>query len=138
MPVVVLTVDEMLAKGLELMGCNSLLRQQNVSRLQNVSRFKALFGSDPVVYAQLWEDLQTTEIPGARIDGRATGIDHYLMAVYFLWCYPTESHLAGLFNICEKSVRKWIWYFVGKIQALKQEKVRKLVAALRFLLIVFI
>ena len=65
--VVVLTSNEILRKGLELVGFN-WHHQQNVSRLTNLRRFKAHYRSDPLVYAQIWEDLQLMEIPEARID----------------------------------------------------------------------
>lgn len=118
---VVVTADEMLAKGLELHGFD---RTSKVSCLLKKSRFKSLYGSQPVVYAQIWEDLQTTAIQEARVDARTTTIDHFLMSLHFLKCYPKESKLAADFKISEKTVRKWSWYFIKKIQALKQEKVR--------------
>ena len=64
---VILTEDEMLFKGLELVGF-TLDRMENVERDTNIERFKAHYGSIPFVYAQIWEDLQTTDIPEARVD----------------------------------------------------------------------
>jgi hypothetical protein len=46
------------------------------------------------------------------------------MAFHFLKCYPTENQLAGLFQICEKTARKWGWFYAEKMQALKQENAR--------------
>jgi hypothetical protein len=121
---VVLTADEILAKGLELQGFERTTRQSKASHSLNVSRFKSFYGSHPIVYAQLWEDLQTTAIPEARVDARTTTIDYFLMSLYFLKCYPKESKLAGDFKIGEKTARTWIWdFFIKKIQALKGEKV---------------
>jgi hypothetical protein len=48
------------------------------------------------------------------------------MAIYWLKKYPTEEALSGLFKIDEKIVRKWVLYYVCKIQALKREKLRQL------------
>jgi hypothetical protein len=123
--VVILTPDEMMRKGLELCGFDER-RQNKVCRAKNIRRFKAHYGSSPVVYAQIWEDLQTTRIRAARIDGNAC-VDSFLMAIHFLKVYPTEEVLSGLFKICDRSVRKWVWYYVTKIQALKKEKVRQLI-----------
>jgi hypothetical protein len=78
---VVVTADEMLAKGLELHGFD---RRLKVSRSLKMSRFKSLYGSDPVVYAQIWEDLQTTAVQEARVDVHTTTIDHFLMSLHFL------------------------------------------------------
>jgi hypothetical protein len=120
---VVLTADEILSKGLELQGFERTTRQSKASHELNESRFKSFYGSKPIVYAQLWEDLQTTAIPEARIDARTTTIDHFFMSLYFLKCYPKESKLAGDFKIGEKTARKWSWDFIKKIRALKGEKV---------------
>jgi hypothetical protein len=122
--VVILTADEMMRIGLELCGFD-WRRQNKACRALNLRRFKAHFGSNPIVYAQIWEDLQTTMIPKARIDGKAC-VDSFLMAILFLKLYPTEEALSGVFKICERSVRKWVWYYVSKIQALKRAKVRRM------------
>ena len=124
----ILTAIEFLQKGLELAGF-SRRRQQRVCRATNLRRFKDHFGSLPVVYAQIWEDLQTTDIPEARIDARKDCVDSFLMAIHFLKCYPKEGERAAIFKICKKTARKWGWYFAEKVQALKVEKVRSLTAA---------
>jgi hypothetical protein len=97
--VVVLTTDEMMRRGLELWGFD-LRRQDNTSGAQNLRRFKSsLFGSKPIVYAQMWEDLQTTPIPEARLDGNEC-VDSFLMTIYVLKEYPTEEALSGrLFKV---------------------------------------
>lgn len=120
--VVILTADEVLQQGLMLSGFQ-LHRILNVTRRTNVERFKSHYGSDPVVYAQIWEDLQFTTIPEARIDTSKVFSSHFMMALCFLKCYPKEAELAGSFSFCETTVRKWQWFFVRKIQALKSEKV---------------
>jgi hypothetical protein len=122
--VVVLTTDEMMRRGLELCGFG-LRRQDNSNGAQNLRRFNSLFGSKPIVYAQIWEDLQTTPIPEARLDAKVC-VDSFLMTIYFLKEYPTEEALSGLFKIGEKTARKWISYYVCKVQALKRAKVRQL------------
>lgn len=118
----ILTADDMLQKGLELGGFDRY-RQKNVRRAQNLERFRALYGSNPVVYAEIFEDLQTTQIAEAWVDSDMLCVDSFLMALHFLKCYPTENQLSGLFQICEKSTRKWAWFYAKKIQALKTQKV---------------
>jgi hypothetical protein len=49
-----------------------------------VTHFKEFYGSDPVVYVQMWEDLQNTEIPEARVDNEAANIEYFFMALYLL------------------------------------------------------
>jgi hypothetical protein len=119
--VVFLTADEFLRHGLMLVGFD-VRRQQRVARATNVGRFKTYYGSDPVVYAAIWEDLNTTENLAARISDKAK-VDSFLQGIYFLKCYPKEAERAGTFQVCEKTARKWGWYFAQKIQALKEEKV---------------
>jgi hypothetical protein len=60
------TADEILQKGLE-MGGFDLQRQQSVKRMTCLKRFRALHSSNPIVYAQIIEDLQTTHT--GHLDG---------------------------------------------------------------------
>lgn len=124
MALVLLTADEILYIGLDLVGF-SRRQQQNVCRPTNVMRFKGHYGSNPIVYAQILEELQTTAIPEARIDVRKSGPLYFLMAVHFLARYPTEQEQAGIFKVCDKTARCWSWYFATKIQMLKEEKVNR-------------
>jgi hypothetical protein len=64
----ILTDDEVLGKGLAMVGYNEE-RQARVKRATNIDRFKDHYGSIPVVYAQLWEDLQMTNIAAAHVAG---------------------------------------------------------------------
>jgi hypothetical protein len=57
--VVVLTVNEMMRKGLELWGFD-WHRQDKACPALNPRRFKAHFGFNPIVCAQIWEALQRT------------------------------------------------------------------------------
>jgi len=123
--VVIFTLDEILQKGLELCGFDRR-RQSNVKRTTNLRRFKSHFGSNPIVYAQIWEDLQTTEIPEANISSSKPCIDSFLMAMHLLKRYPTEDEQEGIFKICDKTARKWAWFYVQKVQALKKAKVSQL------------
>ena len=66
MVLVILTADQILRTGLLVVGFSDR-RIQNVERAKSLERFRTAYGSKPIVYAQIWEDLQTTEIPEARI-----------------------------------------------------------------------
>lgn len=122
--VAILTADQVLHQGLISAGFKTN-RIQNVSRTTNLERFRAHYGSNPLVYAQIWEDLQLARIPDAEfVEATAQNFKLFLMSVHFLKCYPTEAQLSATFNICEKTVRKWCWFFASKVQALKHYKVR--------------
>ena len=69
--VTVLIAEEILRKGLVLVGYDCR-RQDKVSKATNLRRFRAHYGSNPVVYAQIWEDLQITATPAARSTTRTT------------------------------------------------------------------
>jgi len=119
----VLSPDELMVVGLQLAGFD-INRQNRCKRITNLNRFKKHYGSLPVVYSELWSDLQTTTVPGARIDASEVDVESFLLGLHFLRCYPTNDHQEGMFKICMKTARKWSWYFVEKIAALKDVKVR--------------
>ena len=93
-------------------------------------RIKAHYRSNHIVYAQMWEDLQTTTIPEARIDSQKMDPDSFLMAIHFLAHYPTEQEQTGIFKICDKTACSWSWFYARKIQELKGEKVSIVLTAL--------
>lgn len=78
--------------------------QQKVMMETKIERFKAHFGSDPVVHPQIWENLQMTENPEARISKKASA-DSFLQAIDFLMCYPTEGEREGTFQMCKTTAR---------------------------------
>jgi hypothetical protein len=94
---VIFSADEILSIGLTVMNFHRG-RQENVCRETNLDRFLSHYGSNPAVYAQIWEDLQTTEIEDARIDAATAknGLQHFLMAIHFLKCYPTRRVQEGV------------------------------------------
>jgi hypothetical protein len=67
----------MMRKGLELGGFERD-RQRNVRRVQNLERFKTLYGSNPVVYSEIFEDLYTMQIAEARIDGCQNALRRFI------------------------------------------------------------
>ena len=112
----------MLTRGLMLAGF-SIRTQQKSSRLQNLRCFTSNYGSLPIVYAAIWEDLQMTDNPEARIDAKKADVDSFFLGIHFLKVYPRRELQAGLFKICEKTAAHLSWFFSLKIQALKNEKV---------------
>ena len=119
----IFTEDEVLRIGLLYAGFNEH-RQQRVERATCVGRFKSQYGSSPLVCAKIWEDLVTSpDIWENRTHPKAASFEKYLMALYFLKAYQTEERLAAMWKTCEKSARTWVWFFVKKIQALKEKKV---------------
>jgi DDE superfamily endonuclease len=122
----ILTDDEVLTRGLTLAGFGTH-KQERVDDKANVDRFIDHFGSHPRVYAQIWEDLQTTNVAAARVDGSAKALEkafgYFMATLYFLTKYPTEKERSTIFDCCERSCREWGWTFLQKISALKVEKI---------------
>jgi len=59
----VLTAKEMLWKGLELAGFGRCYTTTNHKQL--LICFKAFYGSEPIVYMQIWEDLLKMNVADA-------------------------------------------------------------------------
>jgi hypothetical protein len=120
--VIVVTTDQMLLQGLRFVGFDTQ-RVQNVSLTLNLRRFKSHYGSHPIVYVQIWNDLQSTPCLDAFVDSKTINLVFFLMTLHFFKCYPTEEQLAESFQVGERSVRKWCRFYAQKIQALKEQKV---------------
>jgi hypothetical protein len=123
----ILTDNEILAKGLEFVGFG-VERQGRVKKEASIERFKSHYGSKPIVYAQLWEDLQTTNVAAARvppgtIKALLKEFKYFMSALYFLTVYTTEHQRSGNFDFCEKTCLEKGWNYVQKISALKAEKI---------------
>jgi hypothetical protein len=93
----IVSPDDMMERGLELGGFSARQIEHAGLKLK-YSRFKSWFGSQPVVYAQIWEDLLTTDIAEARILPK-DDLDYFLMALHFLKGYDTEGERSGNFQL---------------------------------------
>jgi hypothetical protein len=91
--------------------------------------FQTSFGCSPVVVSAMWRDLQTTGIDDARIGDEADddfipiSIYDFLNALEFLKCYLPEKKREGMTNLSAKTLRERCWYYIGKLQQLKHDKV---------------
>lgn len=120
--VVAIPPKALMKRGLKLVGY-SKKRQSNVCAATLYERFRANYGSDPEVYAKLFVDLQTTPIPEAQVSEKDLCVDDFLMSLHFLKCYPTELQQEAIFKVCNKTARKWTWFYITKMHHLKQQKV---------------
>jgi hypothetical protein len=108
-------------EGLLLCGFDNS-KQNRVGQNTNRKRFKDWYGSLPIVYAALWEDLQATTIDKARIN-EGIGIKFFVYGLSWLKKYQVMPVEAAIFNISKRTAQKYHWYFAHKIQALKEEKI---------------
>ena len=119
--VVHVTAQQFLTIGLEdVVGFDH--RRTDQARI--LRRWHAHFGASPETCARIFVDLQTTAIHDARVD--EPDVIDFLVAFFWLKDNATEERIAGLFDMDEKTVRKWKWFYVKKIAALKDQKVRAL------------
>lgn len=119
----ILTDDEMLREGLFALGWNQTQLDRSKDK-GNKEKFRAHFGANPHVIAQLWEDLVTTNVPKARVDPKKNPIKQFFVALHFLKRYQTEIERNSTWKVSKNTLRQWTWFYVGKIRALKPEKIR--------------
>ena len=63
----ILNASQIMYKGLEAVGFDRR-SQERTSHETRLERFVTHFGANPHAYAQIWQDLQTTTNPAARIN----------------------------------------------------------------------
>ena len=120
--VLVFTADEMLYSGLKVAGYST--KKVNASSYANNNyRFRCFFGVLPLVAANVFYDLQTTMCAEAKVPTNSVNAKHFLMALHHLKCYPTEIEREPMFDISPSYGRDWCWYYIEKIQALKETKI---------------
>ena len=121
---VIWTPQEILCHGLQMMHYTEKRIKRAKTAGTNVKRFRIHFGCNPAVCAQIWEDLQKTTIDGAQIDEKDLNKDYFLGTFYFLKRYPTEEEREAKFDRSQKTIRTWHWFYIQKIQALKEAKIK--------------
>jgi DDE superfamily endonuclease len=121
--IIIYTPEEMLKQGLLFAG----YKERSIRRCQektNVERFFLRYGACPVVCCTIWEDLQRTDIPEAKVPVERRNLEYFLHAFHFLRHYETEHERAANTGWCRDTCRDWGWYYVDKIQALQAEKIK--------------
>jgi hypothetical protein len=74
-------------------------------------RFKAFFGVTPKICAIIWNLLSDLRPVSAKPK-------YLLWSLCFLKQYNTENLNHAIFGADEKTIRKWIWYFVRLLSEL--------------------
>ena len=97
----------LLSSGLDLTGFS-----ESKSKSMQLRRYRALFGVYPSVSYRLWSHL-IRHLPSD------CKINHFFWALNFLKTYNSESVRAALFNLDEKTLRKWQWIVVKSLARLK-------------------
>jgi hypothetical protein len=81
-------------KGFEFCGHTiSPFVNYNTEKMQQ--DFNTKFGSNQYELSAIWADLQTTTVPGARIDNATERtLSYFLLTHHWLSCYPTNGEMA--------------------------------------------
>jgi hypothetical protein len=114
----IISAKDVLRKGLRLVGIRINGRSKDLTN----TLFGKHYGSSPTVLAEMWDDLQTTEIPEARLspkENNERGFYAFLRAHYYLWTYEKNSDLlASRCKICGRYCRgEPLWKWIEKITA---------------------
>lgn len=117
----IMTIDEMLDLGLKIFYKESRIKRSCAET--NERRFISHYGSSSIICTIVWEDLQTTTIQDAQVQGNMLNPKYYLMALNHLKRYPTELQREGPWDISGKTGREWVWFYCEKIQSLKHQKI---------------
>ena len=115
--------DGMMARGLYLMDYD-VARQNRVKKSTNVRRFRDHYGAAPVVYSKIFLDLQQQNIGQHKVENAMLShLDGFLLAVFYMYTYPTEARLASRVKRSARSSVDTVWSWIEKIMALKIVKV---------------
>lgn len=117
----ILNAFEVLARGLALLHIGY---RNGVEMPTKIEDFKSHYGSTPSVLAKLWNDLQSTNVEEAKIDGEDVtdiGFRSFMIANYFLCNYPKSSKATGQAFKLKKHVGYGaeLWNWIEKIAAMK-------------------
>ena len=99
-----------LEAGLLLVGGGAAL-SRTVSLATQIKLFKSCFGSHPLVYSKIWADLRD-------LDPEHLDMKNFLISIYWVKNYDTETNLEVRFNLSDTTVRKWCKYYSELIYGL--------------------
>jgi len=119
-----LSPADILAQGIRYLGVYSPRSLKG-----QIELFREHYGTSHVVLANIWRDLNETDIEDARLDEKdrnEKGFKTFMIAYYFLFIYPKNRGLIqSRFGICKKYCGgERLWYWVAKIAALKAKMIR--------------
>ena len=137
---VILTPNEILLHGLRMFFTEeSIIWVQTMDKMASITKhqcFEDHFGCKHFVAAAIWEDLQTTDIPEAKLEvkvpkrkkkGRSNiprQCSYFLYALNYLKQYLPERQRKGPLDKNRDTLRDNTWPMLKKIQALKHAKVK--------------
>lgn len=101
-----LSSDDFFKLGLSIIKRNN--KYGSISR----RRFRALFGVDSIICAQIWKLIYS------KLPNGASPM-HLMWTFMFLKAYNTEEVNSSFVGIDEKTYRKWVWICIDCIAKLR-------------------
>ena len=119
-----MSADDFLGLGLEIAGHSQWRKYKDGP---NLERFTKAYGATPLTCKEMWDDLLADMSPQFVVSVDETKKPfQMLVALRFLWKYPTEEDLANFFKIrSEKTIRDYVHHWLPRITRLIVKKVRK-------------
>ena len=106
----VLGANEILDIGLQMAGADE--NQRDTALNTRLGYFRTAYGSHPLVYARIWDDLYQTGIDSER------KVNYFFLSLFWMKEYDKERDLALRFHYNEETIRTWTWYYAECIQEL--------------------
>ena len=103
--------------GLVMMGI-SRADIDGMGKNQQQQEFSTHFGPTPAICVLLWEDSAAIETEHSKMLPM-----HLLWGLHFLRCYPTEEELAARLKQGVRTIRRWLWFVIARLQSLLHQKV---------------
>jgi hypothetical protein len=114
-----INANSILTLGLKWAGFDRKVREK-----EELRRFRSFYGIGPLAIEKMLHDMQTVNDQETGIPiCKKPNILYHLMALNWLKTYDTETILAGRWKLDEDTARKWVWYYIKKIYALKGFKI---------------
>ena len=113
----VLSSYDVVSQGLGYLG-----RKDTEYNDKNIRLFKSLYGSNPIVIANIWEDLQNVEeIAIPQKYKSDIGFHELMISIYFVLVHPKNATILGnSFGICARRVQGGnLWRWIKRVALLK-------------------
>lgn len=117
----ILTPLQVLVRGFRLISGLPNLPDATTYKKKHTTRFCQHFGSNPIVIACIWSDVQAQGLVGEKYKNEK-GFRKLLTAVHFLWAYPKNADILATATGkgCKRQVEgENLWLWVRMIAALR-------------------
>jgi hypothetical protein len=104
--------------------------ESSLSSLSNetfVRKFRSLFGCSPLVCCTMYNKLVEQNL----IHNKCRVL-HFMWTLVFLKIYSSENALCTLLKCSEKTLRKWVWYYLEKCSQIELVRTVNYIVIIKF------